>query len=236
MQKGFLHQLKNRNEDQSSALVIHARLQVSFFFFGTVIDVTSLFLFDALPLQLRLLSRQFAIHCCSHVDNEPSLSLFFSGDGLKLCCHNVISAQCSKCQRGENYFKQAHTNGRSNHDPLQGNQMMSPRLTTIHLTAPHPAHSFFPVQIQAHFIPSGTSLAQESQTKCVFHDANMFAQQGIGHGPRTLALRTSQGRVYRDSQLDDQSLSSSLNRKREPTRERERKKESWAEKERDLRR
>ena len=43
------------------------------------------------------------------MDNEPSLSGFFS----------VISAQCSECQRGEK-FKQSRTNGRSNHDFLEG--------------------------------------------------------------------------------------------------------------------
>ena len=34
---------------------------------------------------------------------------------------NVIYAQCSECQRGEN-FKQARANGRSNHDFLKGSQ------------------------------------------------------------------------------------------------------------------
>ena len=33
---------------------------------------------------------------------------------------------------------------------------------------------------------------------CFLHDANMFVQQGMGHGPRTLALRVSQGRVHRE--------------------------------------
>ena len=41
------------------------------------------------------------------------------------------------------------------------------------------------------------------------------AQRGMGDGPRTLKLRASQGRVYRESQLDGRSLSSSLNRERE---------------------
>ena len=53
------------------------------------------------------------------MDNEPSLSLRF------LVCES------SECQRGEN-FKQARTNGRSNHGFVEGSQMMSPRLTTIH--------------------------------------------------------------------------------------------------------
>ena len=35
--------------------------------------------------------------------------------------------------------------------------------------------------------------------KCFLHDATMFAHQGMGHGPRTLALKASQGRVYRES-------------------------------------
>ena len=42
---------------------------------------------------------------------------FFVDDGL-----NVISAQCSEWQRGEN-FKQARTNGRSNHATLKGSQL-----------------------------------------------------------------------------------------------------------------
>ena len=67
------------------------------------------------------------IHCWSHVDNEPSLSFFC--DGLKCCWHNVILTLSSECQRGEK-FKQAQTNDRSNRDPLQGGQLMSPRLVS----------------------------------------------------------------------------------------------------------
>ena len=49
------------------------------------------------------------------------------------------------------------------------------------------------------------------------HDANMFAQQGMGHC-RTLALRASQSHVYRESQLDEQSLSLLLREKRREKR------------------
>ena len=76
------------------------------------------------------------------------------------------------------------------------------------LTHNQTQHSF-PAQIHAHFIPSGTWLAQEYLDSCFLHDANMFAQQGMGHC-RTLAFRASQSRVYRESQLDERSLSLSL--------------------------
>ena len=69
--------------------------------------------------------------------------------------------------------------------------------------------------MQVHFIPSGTRLAQEYLDNFFLHDANMFAQQGADHGPRTLALMARQGRVYRESQLDERSLSSSLRGERE---------------------
>ena len=60
-----------------------------------------------------------------------------------------------------------------------------------------------PAQIQAHFIPSGTRPAQEYPDKCFLHDANMFVQQGMRHRPRTQALKASQGRVYRESHLNE---------------------------------
>ena len=53
---------------------------------------------------------------------------------------------------------------------------------------PTPHHTVPSSTIQVHFIPSGTGLAQVFLVKRVLHDANMFAQQGMGHGPRTLAL------------------------------------------------
>ena len=89
-----------------------------------------------------------------------------------------------------------------------------------------PSTFFFSAQIQAHFIPSGTRLAQEYLDIRLLQDANMFAQLGMGHDPRTLAPRATRGRVYRESQLDERSLASSLSREREATRERERKKEN----------
>ena len=66
----------------------------------------------------------------------------------------------------------------------------------------HQTQHPFPAQMQAHFIPSGTRLAQKNQDSCFLHDANMIAQRGMGHGPRTLALRASQGRVCRERRLD----------------------------------
>ena len=57
------------------------------------------------------------------------------------------------------------------------------------------------------FTPSGTRLAQESIDNSFLHVANMFARQGTDQGPRTLALKASQGSVYRESQLDERSLS-----------------------------
>ena len=50
----------------------------------------------------------------------------------------------------------------------------------------------------------------------------MIAQRGMGHGPRTLALRASQGRVCRESQLDERSLSWSLRRDRDRDEKRQR--------------
>ena len=78
---------ENRNGDKSPCGVINVRLQISFFS-GTVTDVKSRCSApnnsqridantDALPFQLRLCSWQFMINCWSHVDNEPSPSLFF---------------------------------------------------------------------------------------------------------------------------------------------------------------
>ena len=40
--------------------------------------------------------------------------------------------------------------------------------------------------MQAHYIPSGTRFAQLRQDSCFVHDANIFGQQGVGHGPRSL--------------------------------------------------
>ena len=74
--------------------------------------------------------------------------------------------------------------------------------------------------MQAHIIPSGMRLAQEYLDKCFLLDENMFDQQGMGHGPRTLALKASQGRVYRESQLNERPLSSSLRRDRDRDEER----------------
>ena len=56
------------------------------------------------------------------------------------------------------------------------------------------AHFFLPAQIQGHF-QSGTRLPQEYLLQ--------FAQQGLGQGPRTLALRASHSCVYRESGLDE---------------------------------
>ena len=42
--------------------------------------------------------------------------------------------------------------------------------------------------MQAHFIPSGTRLAQVFQDSCFLDDTNMFAKQGMDRSPRTLTL------------------------------------------------
>ena len=57
--------------------------------------------------------------------------------------------------------------------------------TNYHKLSQHP----FPAQIQAHFIPSGTRLAQLCQDSCFLHDANMFAKQGMSQSTGTLTLR-----------------------------------------------
>ena len=72
---------------------------------------------------------------------------------------------------------------------------------------PHP----FPTQIHAHFIPSGTRLAQLCQDSCFVHDANMFAKQGMSQSTGTLTLsQVRAGMENRESQLDERSLSLSL--------------------------
>ena len=93
----------------------------------------------------------------------------------------------------------------------------------------------FPAQIQVHFIPSGTRFAQLCQDSCVLHDANMFGQEGMDHGPRTLTLKQVRAVcTRREIRLDERSLSSLLTgktRKREESRERERDKYEGREKE-----
>ena len=59
----------------------------------------------------------------------------------------------------------------------------------------HATHIILPLQIQAHFIASGTRHAQEYLDNCSLHDANMFTRQGMGQGPRTKTLWASHGRV-----------------------------------------
>ena len=49
-------------------------------------------------------------------------------------------------------------------------------------------HHPFPAQIQAHFIRSGTRLAQLHQDSCFLHDANIIARQGMGQSTRTPTL------------------------------------------------
>ena len=56
------------------------------------------------------------------------------------------------------------------------------------------------------------------------HDANICGRQGMGHGPRTLALRASQSRVYRESKLNEWSLSLLLRTERESRQETENRK------------
>ena len=46
-------------------------------------------------------------------------------------------------------------------------------------------HDTYPAQIQAHFNPSGTRLAQLCWDSCFVHDANMFARQGMSQSTRT---------------------------------------------------
>ena len=111
-------------------------------------------------------------------------------------------------------------------------------ITSHHMTSPHitfivsePHLFFLPAQMQAHFIPSGTRLAQESLDNCFLHDANMITGQGVGQGPRTLARRARKGPVYRESQLDERSLSLLLRTERADKRQRKTSRESEREKE-----
>ena len=54
------------------------------------------------------------------------MSLCFSaGDSLKCCRHNVIASLSPECQCGEK-FKQARTNGRSNHDVSTSDDNLPP--------------------------------------------------------------------------------------------------------------
>ena len=69
--------------------------------------------------------------------------------------------------------------------------------TQTHHATPHQAHSLF----QHRYRPTSFQVARglhRNTQKCFLHHANMFARQGLGHGPRTLALKASQGRVYRE--------------------------------------
>ena len=52
----------------------------------------------------------------------------------------------------------------------------------------HQTQHQVPAQMQAHFIQSGTRLAQLNQDSCFLHFANMFGQQGMDGSPRTLTL------------------------------------------------
>ena len=61
------------------------------------------------------------------MDNEPFLSvLVFFAMVSSAVDTVVISTLSSECHRSEK-CKQARTNGRSSHDPLEGNEMVSPR-------------------------------------------------------------------------------------------------------------
>ena len=86
-------------------------------------------------------------------------------------------------------------------------------------------HHPFPAQVQAHLIPSGTRLAQLCQNSCFLHDAKVA--RPTGKGP--LALTASQSRVYRESQLDERSLSLSLRTETQRADWRQKKKEKRAE-------
>ena len=135
------------------------------------------------------------------------------------CASNVValhgsrrlkSVSASSAHKPYKQQEQQEQQERTRTNKQQQQQDTTPQHTT-------PSTLFLLSHIQAHFIPSGTRLAHEYQDTCFLHDANMLAQQGLGHGhgPRTLALRASQGRVYRESQLDERPLSSSWRRERE---------------------
>ena len=92
--------------------------------------------------------------------------------------------------------------------------------------------------MQAHFIASGTRHAQEYLDNCPLHGANMFTGQGMGQGPRILALRARA--VYRESQLGRaiivivivivfDRITEKTERKRDEQREREKNRDIWDE-------
>ena len=56
----------------------------------------------------------------------------------------------------------------------------------------------FPQQALGHFIASGTRPAQENLKQILSVCCEQFAEQGMGQGPCTLALRASQNFVYRE--------------------------------------
>ena len=92
----------------------------------------------------------------------------------------------------------------------------------------------FPAQIQAHFIPSGTRLAESYQDSCFLHDTNMFAKQGNGPKPtHSDTLGKLEPCVHRGSRLDERSPSLLLREKKRRERERmgkkkeERKRLDW---------
>ena len=80
-------------------------------------------------------------------------------------CHMIIHAHTTKHNQTQTYHK---------HNQTQ-----------------HP----FPAQMQAHFIPSGTRLAQLYQDSCFVHDRNMFAQTGNEPKYRHSDILASQSRV-----------------------------------------
>ena len=95
-----------------------------------------------------------------------------------------------------------HTTKATRHNTTQHNT--TPHITSHHTTPHHITlgcsvtrvkHIILSSTDTAHFIRSGTRLAQDYQDNCVLHGAHMFAEQGMGQGPCTLALRASQSRV-----------------------------------------
>ena len=128
---------------------------------------------------------------------------FFSPQNRHTTSNTTMTIQhttTDKRQHNRHETTTRHDTTQRNATQHDATQHTTPRHKHATSTSPSPA------QVQAHFIPSGTRLAQGYPGSCFLHIANMFARQGVSHGPCTLALKASQDRVCTESQLDERFI------------------------------
>ena len=118
------------------------------------------------------------------------------------------------------FFLNRHHHTTANASTATNNTTKTTHTITFYhiLTHAHP----FPAQIQPHFIPSGTSLAQLCQDSCFVHDANMFARQGMSQSTRTPTLRQVRAVCTREKREDKRGK---REREKREEKRRERKKD-----------